>query len=47
MTDISAISNMTREELDVELAKGIKSAETGKCLTPEELDTELQNRFGI
>ena len=34
MTDISAISNMTREELDVELAKGVKSAEAGKCLTP-------------
>lgn len=42
-----AIGGMTREELDIELAKGVKSVKTGKCLTIEELNAELLNRFGV
>ena len=47
MADTSEFGGMTREELDKELEKGVKSAQTGKCLTTEELDAELQKRFGI
>ena len=42
-----AIGGMTREELDIVLAKGVKSAKAGTCLTIEELDAELLNRFGV
>lgn len=42
-----AIGDMTREELDVELTKGIKSMEQGKSYTADEVDSVLAEEFGI
>lgn len=43
----AAISEMTRAELDAELAKGIKSIKSGNVMTASEFDAELANEFGI
>ena len=43
----TAIGNMTREELDAELAAGIESLKSGKALTANEFDAELAKEFGI
>lgn len=42
-----AIGDMTREELNVELTKGIKSMEQGKSYTADEVDAVLAEEFGI
>jgi addiction module RelB/DinJ family antitoxin len=42
-----AIGGMSREELDTEIAKGIKSIKSGETYTQEELDAELSRNFGI
>ena len=42
-----AIGNMTRDELDMELAKGIASLKNGETLTPDEFDKSLAEEFGI
>jgi len=42
-----AIGGMSREELDTEIAKGIKSIKSGETYTQEELDAELSRDFGI
>ncbi len=43
----TAIGNMSRAELDAELAKGIDSLKSGKTYTPDEVDAELAKEFGI
>ena len=43
----TAISAMSREELDAELMKGINSLKSGKCYTADEVDAELAKEFGI
>jgi addiction module RelB/DinJ family antitoxin len=42
-----AIGSMTREELDAELAKGIKSIKEGNVYTADEVDAILAEEFGI
>ena len=42
-----AIGNMTRAELDAELAKGIESLKSGVTYTVDEVDAELAKEFGI
>lgn len=43
----AAIGDMTREELNAELMKGIKSLQSGRTYTPDEIDAELAREFGI
>ena len=40
-----AIGSMSREEIDAELLKGIKSLDTGKTYTVDEIDEELKKEF--
>lgn len=42
-----AIGDMSREELNAELAKGIDSLKKGRVLTADEFDAELTKEFGI
>ncbi|WP_299348925.1 hypothetical protein [uncultured Catenibacterium sp.] len=42
-----AIGDMTQEELDEELRKGIESIKAGQTLTADEVDEELAKEFGI
>ena len=42
-----AIGNMTREEIDAELLKGVNSLKEGKGLTADEVDARLAKEFGI
>ena len=42
----TAIGNMSQEQLNEELMKGIKSLHSGG-LTPDEVDAELLKEFGI
>ena len=42
-----AIGNMSREQLNAELAKGIESLGKGKPITADQLDIELHEEFGI
>lgn len=43
----TAIGNMTREQLDTELMKGIESIKSGTVYTADEVDLELKKEFGI
>lgn len=43
----NAIGDMTREQLDAEIRKGIKSMQTGKSYTVDEVDAELKREFNI
>lgn len=43
----TAIGAMSRAELDAQLQKGMASMETGKCVTPDEVDAALSREFGI
>lgn len=43
----TAIGNMSRAELDNELMKGVKSLESGKIYTADEIDEMLSKKFGI
>ncbi|MDO5116805.1 MAG: type II toxin-antitoxin system RelB/DinJ family antitoxin [Synergistaceae bacterium] len=42
-----AIGNMTRAQLDAELAKGLESLKTGETCSVDEVDAELAREFGI
>ena len=42
----TAIGGMSRDELDLELMKGIESLKSGS-LTADEVDAELMKEFGI
>ena len=44
---VNAISEMSHEELNKELMKGINSLKSGKTYTVEEVDVELAKNFGI
>ena len=41
------IGDMSREELDAELMKGMESLKSGKTYTADEVDAELSKDFGI
>ena len=43
----TAIGGMSREEVDVELMKGMDSLKSGKAYTADEVDAELTSEFGI
>jgi len=43
----TAIGNMSRAELDAELAKGMESLKSDKTYTADEVDAELAKEFGI
>lgn len=43
----TAIGNMTREQIDTELQKGIDSMKSGRTYTADEVDGELYKEFGI
>lgn len=43
----TAIGDMTREELDTELRKGVDSLKTGKAYSPDEVRKELNREFGL
>lgn len=42
-----AFGNLSREELDAELMKGIESLKAGKGYTVDEVDAEMEKEFGI
>ena len=42
-----AIGQMTREQLDKELAKAVDSLKAGKFYSADEVDAELARDFGI
>ena len=42
-----AIGSMTRSQLDAELLKGVKSIQSEKTYTADEVDAELKKEFGI
>ena len=43
----TAIGGMSREEVDVELMKGMDSLKSGRAYTADEVDAELKREFGI
>lgn len=43
----TAIGGMNREQLDVELQKGLASMKNGKAYTEKEVDAMLAEKFGI
>lgn len=43
----TAIGGMTKEQIDVELQKGMDSIESGRTYTADEVDAELRREFGI
>ena len=43
----SAIDEMTREQLDAELQKGVDSIKSGKVYSADEVDAALAKEFGI
>ena len=43
----TAIGDMTREELDAELRKGLDSMNTGRTYSPEEVMKELNKEYGL
>ena len=43
----TAVGGMSRDELNAELAQGIKSLNKGKVLTADEFDAELARDFSI
>ena len=42
-----AIGGMTKEQIDIELQKGMESLKTGVTYTADEVDAELAKEFGI
>lgn len=42
-----AVGEMSREEMDSEIAKGMKSIKEGRTFTADEVDDELGRDFGI
>ena len=42
-----AIGSMTREELDVELNKGVASIRNGAVLSADDVDAMMQREFGV
>ena len=42
-----AVGEMTREQLDVELQKGVNSINAGKVYSADEVDAVLAKEFGI
>lgn len=42
-----ALGEMSREELDGEIAQGMKSIKEGRAFTADEVDNELARDFGI
>lgn len=42
-----AIGNMSREQLNSELAKGVSSIKAGKTFSADEVDARLAEEFGI
>ena len=43
----TASGDMTREELDAELRKGLDSMNTGRTYSPEEVMKELNKEYGL
>lgn len=43
----TAIGGMTKEQIDIELQKGMDSIESGRTYTADEVDAELRREFGI
>ena len=43
----TAIADLSREELDAELRKGLDSMNTGRTYSPEEVMKELGREYGI
>ena len=43
----TVVGGMTREELDIELKKGIDSMKAGDTYTADEVDAELAEEFGV
>ncbi|WP_294344306.1 hypothetical protein [uncultured Selenomonas sp.] len=41
-----AMGSMSRTALDAALAKGMASLETGRGMSPDEVDTALRQEFG-
>ena len=46
-TNPTAIGDMSREELDAELRKGVESLKSAKTYTADQVDAELAKEFGI
>ena len=46
-TKPTAIGDMSRSQLDVELIIGVESLKSGKTYTADEVDDELAREFGI
>ena len=46
-TELIAIGDMSREELDAELMKGVESLKSGKSYTADEVDEILAKEFNI
>ena len=46
-TKPTAVGDMTREQLDAELMKGVESMKSGITYTADEVDAELKREFGI
>jgi len=42
-----AIGGMSRAELDAEITKGVESLKSGRTYTPDEVDAEFAQEFGI
>ncbi|MCD7811680.1 MAG: type II toxin-antitoxin system RelB/DinJ family antitoxin [Ruminococcus sp.] len=47
ITKPTAIGCMSRDELNVELTKGIESMKSGKFYTVDDVDAEFQEEFGV
>ncbi len=43
----TVVGEMTKEQIDAELAKGVDSLKFGKTYTADEVDEELHKRYGI
>lgn len=43
----TAIGGMTREQLDIELQKGVASMKAGNTFSADEVDAKLQQEFGL
>ena len=46
-TKPTAVGDMSREQLNAELMKGVESMKSGKTYTADEVDSELKREFGI
>lgn len=42
-----SIGDISRDELDIELAKGIESLKNGKAVTASEFDKKFRSEFGL